>query len=45
MPKLQKTNDRYFITVPKEMIDKKGWIKGQKLFFIFNERGNMEITD
>jgi hypothetical protein len=36
---------KYSITLPRLMIDRKGWKKGQDLFFIFNERGNIEITD
>lgn len=45
MPKLQKTEDRYFITIPKAMVDRKEWIKGQELFFVWNERGHIEIHD
>lgn len=45
MPKLQKTEDRFFITIPKNMVDKKGWKKGQDLLFTWNERGNIEIHD
>jgi len=36
---------KYSITVPRLMVQKKGWVKGQDLFFVFNERGNIEITD
>lgn len=43
MVKIQETKGRYFITLPKLMVEKKGWKKGQELFFIFNERGNIEI--
>ena len=39
------TRIKYSITLPRLMIDKKKWVKGQDLFFIFNERGNIEITD
>lgn len=47
MPKLQydKGNDRYNITIPKEMVELKKWSKGQSLFFVWNERGNIEIKD
>lgn len=45
MVKLQETKDRYFITIPKEMVDQKGWKKGQNVLFLFNERGNIELTD
>lgn len=40
---MQQTKDRYFITLPKLLVEKKKWIKGQDLFFSFNERGNVEI--
>ena len=45
MPKLQETKGRYFITIPKDMVDKKNWTKGTALFFTWNERGNIEIHD
>ena len=45
MPKLQKVKDRYFITIPKTLVEKKKWEKGQDLFFAFNEKGNVSITD
>lgn len=45
MPKLQQVKDRYFITIPKNLIEQKQWEKGQNLFFVFNERGNIEITN
>jgi len=45
MPKLQQFKDRYFITIPKPLVEQKQWEKGQDLFFVFNERGNIEITN
>jgi len=45
MPKLQKTDDRYFITIPKPMVERKKWEKGKELFFTWNERGHIEIHD
>lgn len=45
MPKLQKIKNQYFITLPKTLVEQKGWVKKQALFFIFNERGNIEITE
>ena len=49
MPKLQEIKDkkdvRYTITIPKQMVEKKGWKKGINLFFTWNERGNIEIHD
>ncbi len=44
MVKLQETKDRYFITIPKDLIQQKDWKKGQNIFFVFNERGNIELT-
>lgn len=45
MPKLQETKDRYFITIPKDLVTKKKWKKGQELLFTWNERGNIEIHE
>lgn len=49
MPKLQEIKDkndvRYMITIPKQMVSKKNWKKGDDLFFTWNERGNIEIHD
>ena len=45
MPKLQETKGRFFVSVPRELAHKKKWQKGQELFLVFNERGNIEITD
>lgn len=45
MPKLQKIENRYFITIPKDMVVKKKWKKGQILLFIWNEKGNIEIHE
>ena len=45
MPKIQQTNDQFVITLPKALVSQKGWEKGQELFLVFNERGNVELTD
>ncbi len=45
MPKLQRSGGRFSITIPKDMVEKKGWEKGQSLFFTWNERGNIEIHE
>jgi len=45
LPKLQSVNGRYFITIPKDMVEKKSWVKGQALFFTWNERGNIEVHE
>ena len=45
MPRLQEVKGRYFITVPKGLVEKKGWKKAQELFFVFNEQGEIAIKD
>ena len=43
MPKLQEVKGKFHINIPKELIEKKKWVKGKALYMIFNERGNIEI--
>lgn len=44
MPVLQQAGEKQFlITVPFELVMAKKWKKGQRLAFMFNERGNIEI--
>jgi len=45
MVKLQESKDRYFISIPRTLVKQKNWKKGQDLFLVFNERGNIEVTD
>jgi len=45
MPKLQETKDRFFITIPKIMVKRKKWNKGQEILFTWNEKGNIELHD
>jgi len=45
MARLQESKGRYSITLPKEMVQQKQWAKGQHIFFVWNERGNIELTD
>jgi len=45
MVKLQESKNRYFVSLPAEIIKKKKWVKGEELIVSFNERGNVEITD
>ncbi|WP_440951487.1 hypothetical protein [Methanococcoides sp. FTZ1] len=33
MPKIQESNDRFFITIPKDIVKLKGWKKGTVLEF------------
>jgi hypothetical protein len=45
MPKIQHNNDQFHITLPKTLVAQKDWKKGQEIFLLFNERGNIELTD
>jgi len=45
MVKLQESKGRYFLSIPRTLVKQKNWKKGQDLFLVFNERGNIEITD
>jgi hypothetical protein len=31
MPKLQHNNGQYFLTIPKDIVELEGWIKGQEI--------------
>jgi len=48
MAKLQEVKQgnilRYFICVPKELVNNQGWKKGQEVFLVLNERGNIELA-
>lgn len=37
--------ERYFITVPKAMVEAKGWKKGTELAWMFNERGELVLVE
>jgi len=43
MPKIQFTNRQHIITIPKEVMQIKGWKKGQILYFALNNR-TMEVS-
>jgi len=43
--KLQESENRFFITVPKKMIKKLKWKKGKEIFFRFNKEKNIEMHD
>lgn len=45
MTKLQEVKGQFSITLPKLMVQQKKWGKGKELLFVFNERGNIEITE
>lgn len=42
---MQESKGRYFISIPKEYVEMKGWKKGEVLVLGFNERGNIEIKE
>lgn len=43
MPTLQDLNGYYSITIPKELVEAKGYKKGDKFSVHLNERGNIEL--
>mgnify|MGYP000474580280 CR=1 FL=1 len=43
MVKLQEAGGRFFITIPKEYVEEKGWKKGQLLVLGFDSNGNIVI--
>jgi len=45
MVKLQEVNGQYTIAVPKLMVKKKRWTKGQEFVWSFNENGNLVLMD
>jgi len=34
----------YFITIPKDIVERKGWKKGDRIIISFNENGNIVIS-
>ena len=47
MPRIQRTKQgQYFITLPKEIINMKGWEKGKVLIVGINKKtGSVELND
>lgn len=45
MVKLQETDGRYFITISKQLVELKGWKKGQVLIMGFNQDGEIIIKE
>jgi len=41
--KLQEAKGRYFITIPKDLVSLKGWVKHDELILMINENNNIEI--
>ncbi len=44
MVKLQFDSKQYKITLPKAIIEAKGWAKGNKVKILLNERGEIVLT-
>lgn len=45
MPKLQENSSQFFVNVPKLMVKKKKWVKGQELVWSFNENGDLVLME
>ena len=45
MVKLQESDGRFFITIPKEYVKEKGWKKGQVIVIGFDVNGNLILKD
>ena len=45
MHKLQKdTNNQYKITLPKQIMEAKGWSKGDSIRITFDDKGNLVLA-
>jgi len=45
MVKLQENKNRWFVTIPKEYVKLKKWVKGQELVLGFDHDGKIVIKD
>ena len=45
MPILAEDRTRFFVTVPKQICRIKGWNKGTELYFQFDDKGRVVITE
>ena len=45
MVKLQESNGQFFITIPKEYVQRMKWKKGDVLIININERKNIELEN
>ena len=45
MPKLQYSKKRYSITVAKDLIDLKGWKKGQRIVMVLNSKNDIVLKE
>ncbi|MBU4266411.1 MAG: hypothetical protein KKE96_04195 [Candidatus Altiarchaeota archaeon] len=44
--KLQKTNKgQYYLTLPRALVEAKGWKKRTEFTIKFNEKGNLELEE
>ena len=43
--KVQESNGRFWITIPKTKMKIKGWGKGQEVDWSFDKDGNLEIQE
>jgi len=43
MVKLQENKNRWFITIPKEIVEFKKWEKGQELLVVMDFENNVQI--
>jgi len=41
--KLQHTKNQYFVTVPKAIVELKGWRKGDQIHFYENKKGEIVL--
>jgi len=41
----QPQSNQYIITLPKILVEAKGWNKGTKLKAVFNEKGNIVLEE
>ena len=45
MTKLQEHNGQYFISLPKLIVKRKKWQKGQELICLFDQDGNIVLQE
>ena len=45
MPKLQKRPTRFEITIPKEIVERKGWQGGEILYITLDDNDNVIIKE
>ena len=45
MAKLQEVKGRFSISIPKLMVKKKGWQKGQEILLSFDQEGNIVLIE